>query len=317
MSVFTADRAMTLASLGSAPNLVRALVRDLTPGEAMTAPRAGEWSITEVVRHLLEGERDTFVPRLRRMLAESRPVFAKTARDGNDTTDLKTLLDAWVHSRTQSTGILAGLDEAAWQREGVSPSRGLVSIDAYAITMAEHDTEHLGQIEDVRTTLGLVPRRCEARRALDRDALIAELEAAPRMLAKTVEGLTTEQWQRRPRDGEWCLNEVMAHLSELESRLFLPRFRLMATEDRPAFAAFDVAGWERERDRRREPFDRSLAEFTRARGATIDFLAALAPAALSRVGVSGFFGPMTLAQYATHAADHDREHLGQMAALRP
>jgi hypothetical protein len=122
--------------------------------------------------------------------------------------------------------------------------------------------------------------------------------------------------RERPEPGEWSMKEVLAHLMELDSRLFLPRFRLMATEDRPRFEAFDPEAWGRERDRRAGRFEDDLATFRRARAETLAFLAALPPAAAQRRGLSGHFGPLTLAQYATHAADHDLEHLAQMRACR-
>jgi len=34
------------------------------------------------------------------------------------------------------------------------------------------------------------------------------------------------------------------------------------------------------------------------------------------MSLSGFFGPITLAAYATHVVDHDCEHLAQLAATR-
>jgi hypothetical protein len=48
----------------------------------------------------------------------------------------------------------------------------------------------------------------------------------------------------------------------------------------------------------------------------VSFLARLAPGATERLAVSGHFGPVTLAQYATHVVDHDLEHLAQMRACR-
>ena len=65
-----------------------------------------------------------------------------------------------------------------------------------------------------------------------------------------------------------------------------------------------------------EAFDASLAGFERARAETTAFLRALPPQAGDRLGVWGFFGPLSLRQYATHVADHDVEHLAQMAACR-
>ena len=65
-----------------------------------------------------------------------------------------------------------------------------------------------------------------------------------------------------------------------------------------------------------DSFDASLAAFTRARTATLELLRALPGVAAERVGVSGTFGPLTIAQYATHVAEHDIEHLAQMADCR-
>ena len=45
-----------------------------------------------------------------------------------------------------------------------------------------------------------------------------------------------------PPPGEWCVNEVMAHLLHVETEVFLPRLRRMAAEDRPAFVAFTPRG---------------------------------------------------------------------------
>ena len=90
----------------------------------------------------------------------------------------------------------------------------------------------------------------------------------------------------------------------------------MKVETLPRFAPFSPEPWARERVHGLEPFDASLAAFESARTATIAFLRTLPEGAGERLGVSGFFGPMTLAQYATHMADHDIEHLAQMARAR-
>ena len=64
----------------------------------------------------------------------------------------------------------------------------------------------------------------------------------------------------------------------------------------------------------RTAFAISLAAFARARAETLAFLRALPESAGERLGISGFFGPISLRQYATHIADHDVEHLRQMQA---
>jgi len=291
------DRTLTLAFLGATPRMLREMSRDCTAVQASAPPKPGEWAIVDVVRHLVEGDRDTLLPRLRRMLTESRPVFPPRPRLENDGADLATLLDVFERARADVVRILGGLDGAAWEREGVSPSRGPLTVEAYAASTVAHDTEHLQQIQDVRATRGLLPRRCEARVALAMPDLTTALAATPR-------------------EGEWSITEVLAHLLDLERTLVLPRLRRIAAEDRPAFDTFDVDAWARARDHRLRDFAADLEAFAEARADTLRFLEALPGAAAERLGLSGHFGPVTLAQYATHAADHDLEHLAQMRDVR-
>jgi hypothetical protein len=310
------DRPLMLASMRATPRLLREMSRDCTPEQAWTEPKAGEWSIAEVVRHLVEGDRDTFLPRLQRMLGDVRPLFDRTRPVPDTTTDLHALLLAFETARHTAVALLEGLDDAGWQREGVSPSRGAVSVQSYAQTMAEHDTEHLQQIQDVRQALGLLPKRCEARRALPMPEVIAALETALPRLEQVAEGIGPEHMRRRPKEGEWCLKEVMAHLLNTETDVFLPRLKRMVAEERPTFEPFSAEAWARSGDHREGRFTDDLAGFARARRQTVAFLKGLPPAASTRVGLSGFFGPVTVAQFATHIADHDLEHLAQMTDCR-
>jgi DinB superfamily len=309
-------RALLLARMSSAPAMLRELTSDVTVEQADRLPAPGEWSIADVTRHLVEGDRDTFLPRLRRMLSEARPVFDKAVSIAGDGSDLTTLVGAFASARQQVVTLLTTLDPTGWLREGVSPSRGVLSVEVYADTMDAHDTEHLRQLQSVRARLGLRPKRCEARAPLAGRDLIVELAAAAGRLRAVTAGLDEAHRRRRPAPGEWCLNEIMAHLLHVERELFLPRLQRIAVEEHPAFAPFSPELWSRERDHSVEAFDESLAAFERARADTIAFLRALAPETGARLGVSGFFGPLSLLQYATHTADHDIEHLAQMARAR-
>jgi uncharacterized damage-inducible protein DinB len=108
----------------------------------------------------------------------------------------------------------------------------------------------------------------------------------------------------------------MAHLLKVERDLFLPRLTRLASEDRPAFASFDADAWARERDHREGDFQDEWRRFAGARAETVALLKSLPESAAGRIGFSGFFGPVTLGEYATHVADHDIEHLGQIADAR-
>jgi hypothetical protein len=108
------ERALMLARLAATTGLLREMTADVAGDTAGRAPAAGEWPIAEVVRHLVEGDRETFLPRLRRMLAESRPVFDARRAGAGDTTDLPTLVAAFASAREQVVKTLRGLDDAGW-----------------------------------------------------------------------------------------------------------------------------------------------------------------------------------------------------------
>ena len=308
------ERDLQIASLAAAAAMLRELTADVTPSDAGRSPAPGQWAVLDVVRHLVEGDRDKFLPRLRRILVEERPVFAKVEPDPGDRSDLPTLVAAFVSAREQVVATLRRLEPAGWQRVGVTPSRGPISIEAYARSTDKHDTEHLRQIQAIRATLGLRPKRSEARLALSVGELEEALSGAANHFASAASGLDEAGRRRQPAVGEWCVNEIMAHLLHVETELFLPRLRRMATEDHPAFVAFTPEAWARGRDHGADVFEHSLSAFSRARAETLAFLRALSEAAGARLGVSSFFGPISLLQYATHIADHDVEHLRQMQA---
>ncbi len=309
------DPARLVLTMRIVPRLLR-VVTAAPADVAWKAPAPGEWSIGDVTRRLVEGERDTFLPRLRRMLAEERPVFGDGAPAEGDATDLDTLVAAFASARGESVRLLEALDHQGWRREGVSPSRGTLSVKTYAAMMADHDTQHLRQIHDLRVRYGLLPKRAEARVPLAIPELVAELGTTERRLTDVSAGLTDAQLAHRPAPGEWSLKEVMAHLMDLERILFLPRLRRMATEHGPAFGGFSPEAWAAARDWRAGRFADDFAAFVAARRETLGFLSALPPEAAERPGVSDYFGPVTLALYATHVADHDAEHLGQMRDCR-
>ena len=308
-------RELMVARMAATAGLLRELTAD-ADGVASQPPAPGEWSIAQVVRHLVEGDRDTFLPRLRHMLAESRPVFEKTTVAPADRSDLATLVGAFASAREQVVKILRALDETGWRREGVSPSRGPLSVETYAASMDAHDTEHLRQIHDVRTALGLRPKRCEARMALAVPDIVSAIETGAARFAEVAEGLRDAQRRHRPAPGHWCVNEVMAHLHHVETVVFLPRLQRMLAQDHPAFVSFSPEPWTHERDHSLDPFTGSLAAFAKARRETVSLLRSLPASGAERLGLSSFFGPVTLAQFATHIADHDLEHLAQIRDCR-
>ncbi len=128
-------RAELLPILRATPDRVRDLAPRLSPSQLARRPSENEWSMGEVLNHLLAGERDVILPRLKRMLLEEAPVFPSSA-----STRSRLATDPKARD-------FAG-DLAAFRRIREEAL-------AYARYLAEHDLEHLAQLE---TTRGLVER---------------------------------------------------------------------------------------------------------------------------------------------------------------
>ncbi len=152
-------RAEILGVLRSTPNRVTELGRGLSPARLGSRPRAGEWSMAEILSHLLLGERDVILPRFRRMLREAGPVFSSSlaTRTGFAAdpapAEFETDLAAFRRARAEMLAFLGGLREPDWQRTGTTPTRRTLTLEAYARYLAEHDLEHLRQLEAARAAV--------------------------------------------------------------------------------------------------------------------------------------------------------------------
>jgi len=112
--------------------------------------------MSEIVRHLLLGEHDVILPRLRRMREEDAPVFRSSLVDQTGFAgdpvpdDFDFDLRGFRMVREETLAFLCTLTEHDWQRLGTTPTRGTLSIEAYATYLANHDLEHLHQLECAR-----------------------------------------------------------------------------------------------------------------------------------------------------------------------
>ena len=309
------EQTLVLPSLAVGPQIIRYLTADATTEQIWAPPKPGEWSMGDVARHLVAAEQRVFLPRFHRMLTEARPTFASVEDVLVPGHELAPFLDAFAADRKRLVDLLAPVTAEGWQREGVIP-RGPVTVATYANILAEHDIEHRRQIHDIREGLGLNPKRAEAKRTLPMPEIIAAIAAAPEEVRRAAAGMSAALMRQRPPDGGWSVKEVMAHLLKVERDLFQARLNLIVSAERSAFPTFDADAWARERDHREGDFVEEWHAFKAARAETIALLQRLPASAQSRIGFSGYFGPVSLLEYATHVVDHDREHIAQIAATR-
>jgi hypothetical protein len=142
--------------------------------------------------------------------------------------------------------------------------------------------------------------------------LLQNLQAAPSRAATLVAPLPAEAQGWSPAPGEWSAPQVITHLAAADA-YFQARLERLVQADNPRLVYFGPA--EAAPDETARLAD-ALVRFATTRQTLLDFLTALPPASWARPGVHAVTGATTLAQQVQVIADHDREHFGQLSALR-
>jgi hypothetical protein len=118
-------------------------------------PAPDEWSLKEIAAHLRDAEA-SFLERLELIIGQDEPHLpdVDTAvyvpeRD-YQSLDLYQVLLEFSRLRHQTTALLWSLAPPDWEREGLHPYRGRLSIMQVARDMNEHDLGHLWQVRRLR-----------------------------------------------------------------------------------------------------------------------------------------------------------------------
>jgi uncharacterized damage-inducible protein DinB len=111
-------------------------------------PTPDEWSIADVLRHLITIEA-LYLARLQKIVVEERPYLPyihPETRPQPDPTPLAELLDNFNTARSQTLAYLQSLSAGAWQRNAVHETLGPTKLRYMIQLLVDHDTEHLNQI---------------------------------------------------------------------------------------------------------------------------------------------------------------------------
>jgi DinB superfamily len=117
-------------------------------------PAAGKWTSREIVHHLADSEMTSAI-RLRRLLAEDRPVIGgydqeEFARKLHYDRPIGASLDAFKAARETTAAILDRMTEEEWIREGTHSESGRYSVLQWLEIYADHAHNHAGQIRVAR-----------------------------------------------------------------------------------------------------------------------------------------------------------------------
>jgi hypothetical protein len=141
-----------LETMASLPRELATIVQQAGDSAIDTASQ-GEWSVRLILAHLRDEESLVFRLRVEPMLSEREPEFAvypparwheerRTDRD-----ELRQLLRDFALQRQASLNLLETMRPRDWERTGIHPQRGAFTVEGWVRNWAEHDREHLEQIE--------------------------------------------------------------------------------------------------------------------------------------------------------------------------
>jgi len=145
-----------LPVLRATPQVLRAWLKDLPEGWTRSNEGPDTWSPYDIVGHLIHGERTDWIPRLELILAQGQSKaftpfdrFAQFRESRGKS--LLELLDTFAGLRGNNLKRLEShrLQAADFERRGLHPELGPVTLGELLATWVAHDLNHLGQIARV------------------------------------------------------------------------------------------------------------------------------------------------------------------------
>ncbi len=152
------NRLDIIATIRGVPDLISDICAGLTDEQMRRRTQDGEWSLLELACHLRDSAIEEGL-RARRMVEEDNPVLdpydqemraAAREYQGDDPKKVMTSLRAYW------TGYAYQLDrfsEAEWERPGVQPETGPVTVGGRAELEVEHVQTHVAQMQSARAAL--------------------------------------------------------------------------------------------------------------------------------------------------------------------
>lgn len=149
------------------------------------------------------------------------------------------------------------------------------------------------------------------------EQVLSALEEQPKTIARLTNRLGPGQLRHVPANGEWSLNDVLAHLRACAD-MWGKYMALIAEQDHPTFRAVNPRTWIDSTNYPDLEFEASFRAYRAQRTQLVKFLRSLAKAQWSRSAtVTGGGSPRerTVLEYARWLANHERSHLRQIVRL--
>jgi DinB superfamily len=297
------DRAAQLKIVAETPARLKAALKGVPRTLMLWTPGPGKWCILEIVAHMRDMERDAYIARYRRILAEDNPTLPDVDGDLLALLDnyrgmkLPELLRDFVRLRKECLKLLKSVKSAQWDRIGTHETAGPLSMnDLLRRQSIGNDEAHLGQIEGIKK----------------RAAQFEVLEGGPKKLGDLTRKLDDTVLRKKPAPEKWSAMEVACHLRDLE-RLWAERIIKAAFNDKPALYMPDVAALAVKNGYNAQDLGVALKEFSRLREDTLRALRALPANQWKRTAMHPNRGEISIERMVEIMIGHDKGHFEQIA----
>ena len=142
------------------------------------------------------------------------------------------------------------------------------------------------------------------------------LATTPQKLKLEISSLTRPEMHERPTAKKWSVQEVLAHLADVEELGMRVRVAAIIELDNPTLSNFDQEARVTELKYSSIDPQRSLASLTRQRRANVKWLRMLRPAQLKRQAAHQTAGKISAEELITEWAFHDLGHLKQILEIK-
>jgi len=148
----------------------------------------------------------------------------------------------------------------------------------------------------------------------EHQAIVERIRSSAVSVARAVETVPRDAFNRPPREGEWSAKETLTHLRDVVVHVQSLRIRRLLYETDPAFTDFDEEAYRRASLGRGEAIGDLLGTIVAEHEQLVRLLATVPDADWSREGRHPTLGAMSIEFLARRVAEHAEEHAAQITA---
>ncbi len=142
------------------------------------------------------------------------------------------------------------------------------------------------------------------------------LDSTPDKIRREVAAMTPAQIKARPAANKWSVQEILAHLVDVEEVGMRARVAAMVEQNEPVLLRFDQEKRAVDLFYERQDYRKSMASFIKQRRANLKWLRSLKPAQLKRKGRHEVVAEISVSEMIHEWAFHDLGHIKQILEVK-